>query len=115
MEQYCYVLAFLVLTHPSAQLEFSVAYNFVNESGSVGIFQPWMASRTGSLKFNFKTFDSDGLMFYVGDHNDPSKAGNYMYLKLEWGKVVLVTQVVDSIYELTKFADFFSYDSLSVQ
>ena len=97
MEQYCCVLVFLALTAPSAQLEFSVAYNFVNGSGSAGIFQPWMASRTGSLKFNFKTFDSDGLMFYVGDHNDPSKAGNYMYLKLEWGKVVLVTQVIISI------------------
>eukprot|EP00794_Sanderia_malayensis_P004631 gene4631-5238_t len=75
------------------QLEFSEALNFVNQSGSVAVYEPWRAARTGTLKFNFKTISPDGLLFYVGDNNDPSKAGNYMYLKLEWGQIVLVTQV----------------------
>ncbi len=81
----------------SLQLEFSETLNFINESASVATFEPWLAAKTGLLKFNFKTFDSDGLLFYAGDHNDPTRAGNYMYLKLEWGEAVLVTQVIDSM------------------
>ena len=65
----------------------------MNKTGSSGIFQPWMAARSGNIKLNFKAFDTDGLIFFVGDNNDPNMAGNYMYLKLEWGVAVLVTQV----------------------
>ena len=88
-----FALISLALANPSLQLQFSIAYNFLNASGSSGIFQPWLAARSGSIKLNFKTFDSDGLIFFVGDSNDPRAAGNYMYLKLEWGAAVLVTQV----------------------
>ncbi len=86
------LLVFAMISQTS-QLEFSEALNFVNQSGSAAIYEPWFAAKTGTLKFNFKTFDPDGLLFYVGDNNDPSKSGNYMYLKLEWGEAVLVTQV----------------------
>ena len=77
----------------SSELQFTMAYNFMNNTGSSGIFQPWMAARNGNIKLNFKAFDSDGLIFFAGDNNDPNMAGNYMYLKLEWGVAVLVTQV----------------------
>ena len=86
------------LVSQSLEFEFSVAYNFMNETGSMGVFQPWMAARSGKLTLNFKAFDSDGLIFFVGDNNDPSLAGNYMYLKLEWGAAVLVTQVLLLIF-----------------
>lgn len=88
------IFIFAMVASQSVQLEFSVAYNFLNESGSSGTFQPWMAARSGSLKLNFKSFDADGLIFFIGDHHDPNIAGNYMYLKLEWGMAILVTQVI---------------------
>ena len=90
---YLWILLVFISARDTAQLQFSVAYNFMNTSGSSAIFQPWLAAKTGTIKFNFKTFDSDGLLFHIGDDNDPDMAGNYMYLKLEWGSAVLVTQV----------------------
>ncbi|XP_065062045.1 contactin-associated protein like 5-4-like [Rhopilema esculentum] len=93
LKVYLWILLVFISARDTAQLQFSVAYNFMNTSGSSAIFQPWLAAKTGTIKFNFKTFDSDGLLFHVGDNNDPDMAGNYMYLKLEWGSAVLVTQV----------------------
>lgn len=95
------VTLFILALHvsQSEQLEFSVAYNFLNESGSSAVFQPWLAAKSGSIKLNIKTFDSDGLVFFVGDNNDPNLAGNFIYLKLEWGAAVLVTQVGEGNYD----------------
>ena len=76
------------------EMHCSVVYTFMNETGSSRTFRPWMAAQSGRIKLSFKAFDSDGLIFYVGDNNDPSEAESYMYLKIEWGVAVLVTQVM---------------------